>query len=243
MTTVFVINRTPSPILNNTSPYEKVHQTIPNYNEFRVFGCLTYASTLKHNKFKFDKRARLCVFIGYPMGTKGYKLYDIQFQRMCISRDVVFREDTFPFLDINRYSQHEPQRTNQPVPLTRNLNLELPSETISANPEGDITYEESEGQLEEEVQQVRRSSRVSRQPRYLEDYHCNLLNNSPTTSTNCLYYISKCLHYELMSDKEGKISMNLSSTMEPTTFQEAVKQPKWKKSIQDELEALKDNNT
>jgi len=37
------------------------------------------------------------VFLGYPFGTKGWKVYDQETQDIFVSRDVVFQEGIFPF--------------------------------------------------------------------------------------------------------------------------------------------------
>lgn len=39
----------------------------------------------------------LSVFLGYPYGTKGYKLYDLESHKVFISCNVVFFETIFPF--------------------------------------------------------------------------------------------------------------------------------------------------
>ena len=98
-TVVFLMNRTPSPILQHKSAYEILHQQLPNYSDFRTFGTLCYASTLLSTQHKFSPRATATVFIGYSHGYKGYKLLDLTILETFISRDVKFYEHIFPFKD------------------------------------------------------------------------------------------------------------------------------------------------
>ena len=37
--------------------------------------------------------------MGYPFGKKGYRVFDKEREEFLISRDVVFREDVFPYAD------------------------------------------------------------------------------------------------------------------------------------------------
>ena len=48
---------------------------------------------------KFDEKSRKVVFVGYPEGTKGYKLYDPSTRKFIRSRDVVFVERKFHNVD------------------------------------------------------------------------------------------------------------------------------------------------
>lgn len=92
-----IINHTPSALLDNKTPFEKLYGYAPSYKHLRVIGCLAYAHNLDHKGDKFTSRSRRCVLLGYPYGKKGWKLYDLERKVVFSSRDVVFREKIFPF--------------------------------------------------------------------------------------------------------------------------------------------------
>lgn len=61
-----------------------------------MFGYLSYAGNLPRGD-KLDARARRAVLLGYSDTQKGYKLCDLDTRTFFMSRDVSFRESTFPF--------------------------------------------------------------------------------------------------------------------------------------------------
>lgn len=96
-TAVYILNRTPSQLLNGKTPFERLYGRIPSFKHLRVFGCLAYAHNQHHHGDKFATRSRRCAFLGYPMGKKGWLLFDMDTEKVFVSRDVVFCEDQFPF--------------------------------------------------------------------------------------------------------------------------------------------------
>ena len=96
-TATFLINRLPSPVLKFKTPYQLLFGKAPDYASLRVFSYLCYAFSLLVGHTKFEARVVPTVFIGYPIGYKGYKLLNLSTRQIFISRDVEFFEDIFPF--------------------------------------------------------------------------------------------------------------------------------------------------
>jgi hypothetical protein len=86
----YIINRLPSPILANMSPFELLSQASPDYTFLKVFGCACFFLLQPHEYTKLEPRARLCSFLGYGSEQKGYPCWDPISQRIRISRHVVF---------------------------------------------------------------------------------------------------------------------------------------------------------
>lgn len=57
---------------------------------------MCYATRLVKDD-KFSSRADACVMMGYSLTQKGYHLYNLNLKKFIVSRDVVFKENVFPF--------------------------------------------------------------------------------------------------------------------------------------------------
>ncbi|KAI3499149.1 hypothetical protein L1887_34942 [Cichorium endivia] len=90
LTAAYVINRLPSKIIENKTPFELLYGQKPKYDHMRVLGCLTYYRNTDTKGDKLEPRGKPGIFVGYPHGTKGYKIYDPKQNKIIVSRDVRF---------------------------------------------------------------------------------------------------------------------------------------------------------
>ena len=89
VTTVYLINRSPSPLLSNKTHFELIWHKKPSYSHIKAFG-------LSLTRTQFSTYIVPCVFLGYRPCYKGYKLLDLSTNTVFISRDVIFHESIFP---------------------------------------------------------------------------------------------------------------------------------------------------
>jgi hypothetical protein len=97
ITAVHIINRLPTPTLQHLSPFFKLYNREPNYQELRVFGCLCYPLLRPYGLHKLEYRSKPCIFLGYHHAS--YKCLDPVTNKVYLSRHVVFNEASFPAKD------------------------------------------------------------------------------------------------------------------------------------------------
>ena len=97
LTAVHIINRLLSPVLFFKTPFEHLYLKPPTYSHLCVFGCLAYAANV-HVSYKFDHCAIVCIFIGYSIGQKAYKLFNLFTRKYSPARMYVFTKITFLML-------------------------------------------------------------------------------------------------------------------------------------------------
>ena len=236
-TSIFLINRIPSKVLNNKTPYELMYGKIPDYSTIRVFGCLSFASTLPSSRHKFSPRAVPCVLIGFPSHMKAYKLLDLQSKKCFYSRDVIFHENVFPFANDVDMPLHDPFK-DVVIPVA-------PRDDDVAGNENDVpssstTSGESTEMLNDEPVPIRKSSRQHKPPSYLRDFHCNGVSDKVSVPRHAL---ANVLSYEQLSSSFKAFTASVSSNTEPRSYSEAVKQKEWVLAMEQELQAMEDNNT
>ncbi|RVW67415.1 Retrovirus-related Pol polyprotein from transposon TNT 1-94 [Vitis vinifera] len=252
-TAVHIINRLPTPLLSRQTPFERLYGKLPSYSHIRVFGCLAYATNV-HVPHKFAPRAKRCIFLGYPVGQKAYKLYDLDTHQMFTSRDVVFHETIFPYesipspssnsdpvipLSISDLSPPVPQ-PSPPEPISPIQQPSLPN-SVSTQPSPASPPPEPI---------LRRSQRPHHPPMALRDYVCNQvtspnhlppLSSSPQKGTR--YPLCNFVSYHRYSPQHRSFTAAVSQDIEPTSYAEATSHSHWQEAMQSELATLEANHT
>ena len=101
---------------------------------------MSYVHVPDNQRRKLDAKAHKAIFVGYPSGVKGYKLYDLEKKKFVVSRDVQFFENNFDhfkdgppvdmksiFPDMNEGSESVPEHPFKEKPAAPEQ-VELPDQ-------------------------------------------------------------------------------------------------------------------
>lgn len=237
----------------------------PSYDHLRIFGCLCYVGTYPKQGDKFDPRAKRCVFVGYPQGQKGWKVYNPKTRKFHVSRDVVFYENVFPHtVSENKVETNSPTYIHHDVPAQEEEVKDTTDEGDIANQEnreeefsgnlGDsdepIMEVQNEGEMHAETENAALASRTRQPPSYLKDYYCHAASHDPLCmspsqppSSGKVYPITNYLNYNCFSPRHQAYLAAVMSHEELRNYREAIQKPEWQEAMAHELKALEDNET
>lgn len=91
-TAVYLINRSPNTVHPNNTPYELGFKMKPRMDHLRVFGSHGYAHVDQVKRTKLEAKSFKCMFLGYAEDTKGYRVYDLEKDKISVSRSVKLDE-------------------------------------------------------------------------------------------------------------------------------------------------------
>ena len=100
--TVHAINRIPSPVIYNQTPYERLFGSPLDYRHLRSFGSACFVLLQPHEHNKLEPRSRLYCFLGYGETQKGYRCYDPVSHCLRVSRNVIFWEH-HSFIELSHF--------------------------------------------------------------------------------------------------------------------------------------------
>jgi hypothetical protein len=227
-TTCFLINRLPSPLLHNKSPFEILFHQTPDYAFLKVFCCACWPHLRPYNQHKLDFRSKhQCLHV--PSG------------RLYISRNVVFDESRFPFA-----IPSPPASSSLPVSLPPSLLI--PS--CSPSPVAVVSFPSPSSPT---VSPLASPSSVSFSPN-----PCPIPSSTalcPVSSSGSVHPMAtrskhhihkpKALPPGFISKPPPKAFVTETGTcdIEPTCFTMASKSPEWHQAMNIEFTALMKNGT
>lgn len=167
---------------------------------------------------KLDDKGEKCVLLRVSEESKAYRLYNPITKRICISRDMVFDE----------HSSYDWESTDKENPMALELedNGKADAEEDAHSGEGEcesgsmdqVTETLLPETSETPIQSMHRSRR---KPVWMIDYTSG----------------------EELADEDSLAHLALFAESDPITFDEAIKDSKWRKAMDAEIEAIERNHT
>ncbi|XP_022899339.1 uncharacterized protein LOC111412640 [Olea europaea var. sylvestris] len=71
--TIYILNRSPTKVAKNKTPFEMWHKKKPKVDHLKNFGSISYAFVPSQDREKFDEKGQKLLFIGYGDESKGYR--------------------------------------------------------------------------------------------------------------------------------------------------------------------------
>ncbi|GJX08294.1 zinc finger, CCHC-type containing protein [Tanacetum coccineum] len=212
---IYILNNVPTKALEDITPYEAIKQRKPNLGNLRIFGCIAYAKVPTQHLTKLDDRSIKMIYLGNEQGSKAYRLFDPITQRICVSRDVKFKEnETWDWKDyMSEHTDNEPEWTD-----FRIENLEHHDHEIQP--------------LEEDNEFPNNDNDDYASPR-----------NSTTSHTIYKIFRNKFPSFRTLNDLYENTEELLLAEDEPKNYKEASTDQKWIEAMKVELDSINRNNT
>lgn len=251
-TSVFIINRLLTLVLNEISSFEILYGKSPLYATFWIFGCLCFPNLRDYAKHKFEPISLPCIFLGYHTSYKGFRCLDPISHRVFVTRHASFDENVFLFSSSSMQPSsaisdfiafHDPTSLYSVMPSTNSSagSSSSPSVTSSMSckscalellpsPSSSISVPHVSTPLEEPLPTI---------PIALASHQ-----NSHPMITRGKVGISKSKQYNYVCQiPSSPLLSSLLVMKEPKGFKSATKFLEWLATMEDEIRALKLNQT
>ena len=229
----FLINRMPSKVLQNNSPYFTLFQKVPDYKSLRVFGCLCYPFIRPYNSHKLQYRSVQSLFLGYSLHNKGFLCLDFLTGRVYITPHVVFDEGQFLLAKTHPLSPTKDTSTNT---LTPAIITSFPSPTFCSNGShtSSLSSSPSTSEASDSVSSPTVTPASSTLPEAIHEDQPPSPSPAPRMTTRLMRGITK---------KKTILDLSAVKISEPYTLKQALKDPNWIQAMDLEIAALHRNQT
>jgi hypothetical protein len=245
LTANHIRNRCPSRSLGGEIPFKMWTRRTPIVSYFRKFGTRAFALDKTPGKGKFDSRSKKCIFIGYSVQSKAYRLWDPEARKVIRSRLVTFtgrnqaENDFTDFMDEEIFKKNPENVIEFNVPETQKEDKQ--TETCDLEEDGETLVEEENGE-EITVIMKRGLGRPKKVVTGKRGRPRKLFNMIEVNEQEVEPEEEEENHEnEELHDVAGLIEFG-----DPQTVSEALSSPEaadWKKAMNAEYEALKRNQT
>ncbi|GBP51850.1 Retrovirus-related Pol polyprotein from transposon TNT 1-94 [Eumeta japonica] len=215
-TAAYSINRSPTRSLSFKTPEEVWSGHKPNVSHMKVFGCEAMVHLPKEKRKKWDPKAQKMIFIGYCENTKEYRFIIPNTRTVIKSRDAVFLEST---VKRNYAALELSEKENKTLDIQCKSNEENREETYNSDSSYNTTKNNSDS----------------------DEYLPDVKIDTPSPSNITLRPRNKNKEQTYLCYDECVVPEQV-----PDTYKEAIScenAEKWKKSIEEELEAHRRNGT
>ena len=255
-TAVTLINKTPSSAINFEAPDKKWTGKSPVYSYLRRFGCVVF---IHADEGKLVPRAKKGVFLGYPNGVKGYKVWILEEKKCSISRNVLFQENAVYKDVMQRNKEHD---SSQHDTSSGSLDIDL-------GDSGDLSLG---GEVSEESETLEHQSPVTENQQSEEDEITEEMETNSPSSYHLARdrvrrevraprrfdvegYFSESTEYEddydaealvITVDAEALVTTVDGDAREPESYHEARRDADWvlwKEGMDEEMDSLLKNHT
>lgn len=246
-TASYITNRCPTKTLKGKTPFEMWNGYKPNLSHIRIFGTEAMVHIPKEKRQKWDKKSKKMILIGYCDNTKGYRLLDINSDKIVISRDVIFHE---------KFENNLSCKNNVPVP-------ELPCSDSSPTKEEEeedrhasfVQNSSDQPISESESSTATGNNDDSQDEDSIEEYHSGTDDldetyQPPRQACKSQNYVrNMTLRPRSKVEKqssENNLCCLYTNLSDPQSVQEALSSPQaehWRKAMDQEYYSLMKNNT
>ena len=219
-TATHVRNCSPTSTFDET-PYERWNGQKPDVSNLRVFGCKAYAHIPDEKRKKLDWKSEKCIFVGYPTGVKGHKLYNLSTRKMIVRRDITFVENDF---------NHSIEKNGEPDEL-------LPAICF------DFDYDESDN--DDDIRGATHDDQEDDQAVPEQDVHVDI-ERRPRREVNPIdRYGSIATHRYGQWEVQDEVNLAVNDD-DPKSYRDAINGPNssiWKDAADVEMKSILRNKT